>query len=131
VADDAKEAFHQEHQAWKADLDAWAADVDRWRAEYSHLQKAVDEALGNHIGALDAHVAQVGDVERARAEHEHAMASQSDGHRLADADDLDVEHGAYASRHDTHKDAHARMGAHHRRIMVAFENLKAAFAEAE
>jgi hypothetical protein len=127
----AKESYHDEHKAWKSDFSAWMADVEKWRAEYRHIEELVEEAMRNHRDALTAHVAGMDEVEQARKEHEHALATEAQGRRLADGDDLDVEHGAYGSRHDRQSDAHARMSRHHRAIMVAFENLKSAFAASE
>jgi len=122
---------HEDHRRWSSDHATWRTDILKWRAEYDYIRQAVAQLIERHDEALIAHAQAVDEHDQEIREHEHAIAALESGHPLLSQDVLDREHAPARHCHAEQDATHKRMKEHHRRVMVAFQQLLSALNAAE
>ncbi|RIK87661.1 MAG: hypothetical protein DCC67_01695 [Planctomycetota bacterium] len=124
--------MHNDHCQWRSENSLWREEVRKW--EYDLFQARQDlprleKAFVDHEQALEIHAASIRLYEQALHEHEHALAKYEKG----DVDDrllkLSSQHPAEETQQRTCRDRHARIKAHHRRVMKQWRMLLKALEE--
>jgi hypothetical protein len=127
------ETMQADHRTWLAAHAQWRKDIERWQAEHrSAVSRLVElqNFVGEHGQALDAHAQAFQQAENAIAAHEREIVKQRKGANEKPQDIVANRHQQQEGAYDRQQDAHERIRKHHDAVMAQLQSLESAAAAA-
>jgi hypothetical protein len=118
------ETMHKDHVAWRSDNSLWCDELRNWQYDFYKAKgdlprleayiEAHERALASHAGAIRFYAEEL-------QKHERVIASESGG--TPDQCAPGLTHGEEAVRHQQQSQLHARIKAHHHKVMKQWRSL--------
>lgn len=124
--------MHQQHREAEAELLSWVDDIYMWTAEHKQAfawLSQIEAAIHENDRKLQQHSSLVDKQERHIRQHEHEIAMQEQKQRFEDSTLLADQHSEFNAIQAKIRDAHARIGEHHREHMASLKRLLDQFVQ--
>jgi hypothetical protein len=116
--------MHKDHLTWRSENSLWCDELRTWQYNFykakSDLQR-VERYIGSHERVLANHAVAIRFYGEQMQQHEHALASEAAGKTAPRASGLS--HEDEWKRHQQQAEMHARIKAHHHKVMKQWRSL--------